>query len=150
MTMFNDATVINRDAMVDNQALVNYLESMPDNKIPATYRDPSGNGRITIVSETPEEGGDTPTDPSDPTTDPSDTPTDPSDPATDPNAGGSDSDDNAANGQAEGLPQTGDDSLQIIVPLVATNVLSGAALVALALLFARKCNTVRKTRQRIL
>lgn len=150
MTMFNDATVINRDAMVDNQALVNYLESMPDNKIPATYQDPSGNGRITIVSETPEEGGDTPTDPSDPTTDPSDTPTDPSDPTTDPNAGGSDSDDNAANGQAEGLPQTGDDSLQIIVPLVATNALSGAALMALALLFARKCNTVRKTRQRIL
>lgn len=150
MAMFKDVTVINRDVMVDNQALVNYLESMPDNKIPAIYQDPSGNGRITIVSETPEEGGDTPTDPSDPTTDPSDTPTDPSDPATDPNAGGSDSDDNAANGQAEGIPQTSDDSLRIIAPLVIASVLSSFVLAVLALLFARKRNTVRKTRQRIL
>lgn len=50
MAMFKDVTVINRDVMVDNQALVNYLESMPDNKIPATYQDPAGSGRISIVS----------------------------------------------------------------------------------------------------
>lgn len=136
MAMFKDVTVINRDVMIDNQALVNYLESMPDNKIPATYQDPAGSGRISIVSETPEEGGDTPTDPSDPTTDP--------------NAGGSDSDDNATKGHTEGLPQTSDDSLRIIAPLVIASVLSSFVLAVLALLFARKRNTTCKTHQRIL
>lgn len=126
MTMFNDATVINRDAMVDNQALVNYLESMPDKKIPATYQDPAGNGRITIVSEAPEEGSDTPTDPTD-------TPTDPSDTSTNPNTGESDSGNNATNNQTEGLPQTGDDFLQIMVPLVVTSLLSGVMLLGACL-----------------
>ena len=96
MAMFKDVTVINRDVMVDNQALVNYLESMPDNKIPATYQDPAGSGRISIVSETPEEGDDT-------QAGPSDTPTDPSGTSTDSNVGGSGSDNNATKGHTEGL-----------------------------------------------
>lgn len=143
MAMFKDATVINRDVMVDNQALVNYLESMPDNKIPATYQDPAGSGRISIVSETPEEGDDT-------QAGPSDTPTDPSGTSTDSNVGGSGSDNNATKGHTEGLPQTSDDSLRIIAPLVIASVLSSFVLAVLALLFARKRNTTCKTHQRIL
>lgn len=123
--------------------LVNYLESMPDNKIPATYQDPAGSGRISIVSETPEEGDDT-------QAGPSDTPTDPSGTSTDSNVGGSGSDNNATKGHTEGLPQTSDDSLRIIAPLVIASVLSSFVLAVLALLFARKRNTTCKTHQRIL
>lgn len=57
MTMFNDntVTVLAKDVTVDNQAIVDYLETLPNHTITEEkYGNPEGKGRITEEAKEPE------------------------------------------------------------------------------------------------
>jgi hypothetical protein len=47
-TAFKGATIVLPKAMVDNQALISFLQNKLDGRIGADYKDPYGDDRITI------------------------------------------------------------------------------------------------------
>ncbi len=48
MTMFKDAKIILDEIMVDNEVIINYIQSFEDGEIPESYSDPLGERRIII------------------------------------------------------------------------------------------------------
>jgi len=51
MAMFEGATMILDETMLDNQVLISYIRDVLGGVIPADYEDPYGQGRITILTE---------------------------------------------------------------------------------------------------
>ena len=54
MSMFNEntVTVLAKDVTVDNQAIVDYLNTLPNKTISkATYDDPEGQGRVNVIND---------------------------------------------------------------------------------------------------
>ena len=49
-TMFIGCTVLTKDVIVDNQALINYIQSLPEGALAEKYSNPYGEGRITFVN----------------------------------------------------------------------------------------------------
>jgi 2',3'-cyclic-nucleotide 2'-phosphodiesterase (5'-nucleotidase family) len=50
-SMFEGCTALLQDMAADNEALINYLKSLPDGALQERYGDPYGDGRIVAVGE---------------------------------------------------------------------------------------------------
>lgn len=53
MTMFRDCSIVAKEMLLDNQALIEYMTDNLGGTVGEEYSDPNGSGRITVIAEAP-------------------------------------------------------------------------------------------------
>lgn len=53
MTMFRDCSIVAKEMLLDNQALIEYMTDNLGGTVGEEYSDPHGSGRITVIAEAP-------------------------------------------------------------------------------------------------
>lgn len=53
MTMFRDCSIVAKEILLDNQALIEYMTDNLGGTVGEEYSDPHGSGRITVIAEAP-------------------------------------------------------------------------------------------------